>query len=140
MTTVSTITGRRPSGRARALAALTAVGTALALAGCGGSSDTTPSSTPTKSSTSKNVAQLALVAYSTPSSAYAKLIAAYQQTPEGKGVSFSTSFGPSGTQSRAVAAGQPADVVNFSLAPDVTAWSRLGSSRRRGMPGRPRGW
>ena len=38
---------------------------------------------------------------------------------EGKGVSFSQSYGPSGEQSRAVANGQHADLVNFSLEPDV---------------------
>ena len=37
----------------------------------------------------------------------------------GKGSSFSQSYGPSGDQSRAVAAGLPADIVALSLAPDV---------------------
>ena len=103
--------------RSAALAALAAA--ALILAGCGGASDTTPSGGAAKPA-GKSTTPLALVAYSTPSSAYAKLIAAYQRTSQGAGASFTTSFGPSGTQSRAVAAGQPADVVNFSLAPDVT--------------------
>jgi sulfate/thiosulfate transport system substrate-binding protein len=124
------VKGRRRGGRAggfTVLATLTATAAAAAvLAGCGGSSDTTPSSTPAKSSSGKVTATLSLVAYSTPSSAYAKLIAAYEQTPAGKGISFSTSFGPSGTQSRAVAAGQPADIVNFSLAPDVTRLVKAG--------------
>lgn len=112
--------------RPRALAAIAASAASLTLAGCGGSADTTASSTPAKSSSSKGTVSLSLVAYSTPSSAYAKLISAYEQTPQGKGVSFTTSFGPSGTQSRAVAAGQPADVVNFSLAPDVTRLVKAG--------------
>ena len=64
--------------------------------------------------------RLALVAYSTPREAYQALIPAFQQTPAGKGVSFSQSYGASGDQSRAVAAGLPADVVEFSLAPDMT--------------------
>ena len=38
----------------------------------------------------------------------------------GSGVEFSNSFGASGDQSRAVEAGQPADVVHFSLSPDMT--------------------
>jgi sulfate/thiosulfate transport system substrate-binding protein len=117
MTLISTMRRRRRVG---VTCAAFAVAAATALAGCGGSSDTTASSTPTSSSSGKGAVTLSLVAYSTPSSAYAKLISAYEQTPAGKGVSFSTSFGPSGTQSRTVAAGQPADVVNFSLAPDVT--------------------
>ena len=71
---------------------------------------------------------VALVAYSTPQGAYAQLIPAFQATPEGKGVSFSQSFGPSGEQSRAVANGLHADVVNFSLEPDV-------DQARQGRPG-----
>src|SRR6266540_1259600 len=64
--------------------------------------------------------RLNLVAYSTPREAYAKLIPAFQQTPDGKGVSFSQSYGSSGEQSRAVANGLPSDIVALSLEPDVT--------------------
>jgi len=70
--------------------------------------------------------QLALVAYSTPKSAYEQLIPAFQATPGGKGVSFSQSYGGSGEQSRAVANGQHADVVNFSLEPDVERLVKAG--------------
>lgn len=63
---------------------------------------------------------LTLVAYSTPQEAYARLISAFQKTPSGKEVGFHTSFGASGDQSRAVAAGLDADVVAFSLEPDIT--------------------
>ena len=62
---------------------------------------------------------LSLVAYSTPEVVYDEIIPDFQKTPEGKGVSFKTSYGASGEQSRAVAAGQKADFVAFSLAPDV---------------------
>jgi sulfate transport system substrate-binding protein len=65
--------------------------------------------------------KLALVAYSTPKDAYAKIIPAFQKTSAGKGVTFSQSYGASGEQSRAVAAGLPADIVAFSLEPDITA-------------------
>ena len=41
-------------------------------------------------------------------------------TPEGKGVAVTTSYGASGDQSRAVVDGKPADIVNFSVEPDVT--------------------
>src|SRR5207253_5873253 len=64
--------------------------------------------------------QLALVAYSTPKSAYDKLTSAYQATSTGKGINFTQSFGASGAQSRAVDSGQPADVVAFSTTPDIT--------------------
>jgi sulfate/thiosulfate transport system substrate-binding protein len=63
--------------------------------------------------------ELTLVAYSTPQSAFEKLIPAFQATPDGKGVSFKQSYGPSGEQSRSVANGLHADVVDFSLEPDV---------------------
>src|SRR6266536_3841907 len=63
--------------------------------------------------------RLSLVAYSTPREAYAALIPAFQKTAAGKGVTFSQSYGASGDQSRAVAAGLPSDVVELSLAPDM---------------------
>jgi sulfate/thiosulfate transport system substrate-binding protein len=85
---------------------------ALGLAACGSSG-----------SSSK---QLGLVAYSTPQGVFEKLIPAFQATPEGKGVSFTQSYGPSGEQSRAVANGLHADVVNFSLAPDVEKLVKAG--------------
>jgi len=65
--------------------------------------------------------KLALVAYSTPKDAYGQLIPAFQKTRAGQGVSFSQSYGASGDQSRAVAAGLPADVVALSLAPDLSS-------------------
>jgi len=63
---------------------------------------------------------LSLVAYSTPQAAYEKLIAAFGKTDAGRNVKFTQSYGASGDQSRAVAAGQKADIVAFSLAPDIT--------------------
>jgi sulfate/thiosulfate-binding protein len=65
--------------------------------------------------------KLALVAYSTPKDAYAKIIPAFQKTAAGKGVTFSQSYGASGEQARAIAQGLPADVVELSLAPDITS-------------------
>jgi sulfate/thiosulfate transport system substrate-binding protein len=64
--------------------------------------------------------RLTLVAYSTPREAYEEIIPAFQETFAGGGISFDQSYGSSGEQSRAVEAGLPADVVAFSLAPDVT--------------------
>ena len=60
--------------------------------------------------------------------AYGKLIPAFQRTPAGKGVEFKQSYGASGDQARAVAAGQPADVVALSLAPDIDKLVKAGSS------------
>jgi sulfate transport system substrate-binding protein len=64
---------------------------------------------------------LAVVGYSIPTAVFPKLEAAY-----GNGVSFSNSFAASEVQSKAVAAGLPADVVNFSIATDM---DRLVSSK-----------
>jgi sulfate/thiosulfate-binding protein len=63
---------------------------------------------------------LALVAYSTPQEAYAKLLPAFQQTAAGAGVRIDSSFGSSGAQTQAVINGLGADVVALSLAPDIT--------------------
>jgi sulfate/thiosulfate-binding protein len=60
-----------------------------------------------------------LVAYSTPKDAYGKIVSVFQRTAAGSGVSVNQSYGASGDQARAVAAGQPADVVNLSLDPDI---------------------
>jgi sulfate/thiosulfate-binding protein len=88
-----------------ALAAVAAL--ALVATGCG-------------SSGGGGEGQLALVAYSTPKEAYTDLIPAFQKTADGKGVKFTQSYGASGDQSRAVEGGLHADVVEFSLEPDVT--------------------
>ena len=57
--------------------------------------------------------KVSIVAFSVPKPAYDDLETAFQKTDEGKGVEFSASYGPSGSQSKAVAAGQPADYVGF---------------------------
>ena len=117
---------RRDLGRARWLAVPTTLAiAALALAGCGGSSDAstgtgTGASGSGSSGASSATTQLNLVGYSTPKKAYGALTDAFAQTPAGKGVGFASSFAASGSQSRAVDSGQPADVVAFSTTPDMT--------------------
>jgi sulfate/thiosulfate transport system substrate-binding protein len=98
---------RKTTGLLSVLTAL--VLTAGTVAGCGGTS-----------SASSGGGKLSLVAYSTPQEAYSALIPAFQKTAAGTGVGFVQSYGASGDQSRAVVAGLPADVVEFSLAPDMT--------------------
>jgi sulfate/thiosulfate transport system substrate-binding protein len=61
-----------------------------------------------------------LVGYSVLEQANAGVIEAFQKTDAGKDVEFKESYGASGDQSRAVAAGQDADEVHLSLEPDVT--------------------
>jgi sulfate/thiosulfate-binding protein len=91
---------------------ISAILAVLALAGCGGSSE---SSAPT----GESGGNVRLVAYSTPREAYAKLIDLYR-SGAGEGVEFDQSYSASGEQSRAVEAGLDADVVAFSLEPDMT--------------------
>ncbi|MDX6705191.1 MAG: sulfate/thiosulfate transport system substrate-binding protein [Solirubrobacteraceae bacterium] len=85
----------------------------VALASCGGSDSGS-------SSSAGGSAKLSLVAYSTPKEAYEEIIPAFTKTPEGKGVSFSQSYGASGDQARAVIAGLPTDVAALSLEPDIS--------------------
>jgi sulfate transport system substrate-binding protein len=71
-----------------------------------------------------------------PKDAYGKIISSFQKTSAGNGSSFSQSYGASGDQARAVAAGQNADLVALSLDPDVNmlvgkAWSRRTGTRTR---------
>jgi len=80
----------------------------IILSGCGGGSG------------GEGSGSLTLVAYSTPREAYEELIPAFEETEDGQGVTFETSYGGSGEQSRAVEGGLPADVVALSLEPDVT--------------------
>ena len=86
---------------------------AVITAGCGGNDGSANASGGGDSS-------LTLVAYSTPQEAYEEIIPAFQKTSAGKNVDFEQSYASSGEQSRAVEAGLPADVVAFSLEPDVT--------------------
>lgn len=100
---------------------LAVLAAALLVAGCGGASDEAGSGdTATASSSGGKQTSLSLVAYSTPQVVYDEIIPAFAKTEAGSGVSFKTSFGASGDQSRAVEAGQKADYVTFSIEPDMT--------------------
>jgi sulfate/thiosulfate transport system substrate-binding protein len=55
-----------------------------------------------------------------------KIIPAFAATEQGKGAQVTASYGASGDQSRAVVDGKPADVVNFSVEPDVTRLVKAG--------------
>ena len=92
-----------------AAVSLVAVGS-LTLAGCGGSSGATSSGAGTS---------VSLVGFSILEQANKKVIADFQKTADGKGVTFQQSYGASGDQSRAVIGGQKADLVHLSLEPDV---------------------
>jgi sulfate/thiosulfate transport system substrate-binding protein len=94
-----------PMNKTNKIVALAA--TLLALAVVGGATASTKSTT------------LSLVAYSTPKPVIQKIIQAWQQTPDGSGVSFAQSYGPSTNQAKSVVAGQPADLVFLSTGDDV---------------------
>lgn len=109
MRETGTVRGR--TSRVRVVAALAG---ALLLAGCASGAG------------AGHAPQINLVAYSTPQKVYGDLIPEFTATPAGKGAQFHQSYGASGTQARAVVAGQPADVVEFSLEPDMTRLVQAG--------------
>jgi sulfate/thiosulfate-binding protein len=90
-----------------AAAATTAA--AIALTGCGASDDTASTGT-----------DLNLVGFSILEQPNKTEFSDFQKTSDGKDVDFKTSYGASGDQSRAVVAGQKADLVHFSLETDIT--------------------
>src|SRR6478609_4877551 len=67
-----------------------------------------------------------LVAYSTPKPVMQELISRFGQTTAGKGVSFSQSYGPSGSQARAIVAGQPASIAFLSTGLDIDSLADAG--------------
>lgn len=99
-----------------AVAALAAV----LMAGCGGADDRPGGGGSASASSGKGSTRLALVAYSTPQVVYDEAIPGFRKTPAGKDVGFTESYGGSGDQSRAVESGLAADIVAFSLEPDIT--------------------
>src|SRR5215218_2346860 len=100
----------RLTGFMKIIVVLALVLASLILSGCGGGGGGEGS----------GGGRLPLVAYSTPREAYQQITSAFAETEAGQGVSFETSFGGSGEQSRAVEGGLPADVVALSLEPDIT--------------------
>ncbi|WP_415032870.1 sulfate ABC transporter substrate-binding protein [Gordonia sp. (in: high G+C Gram-positive bacteria)] len=100
----------------RALTALIAVtAVALGTAACGGGSTDEPGG----QDISSGSRHLKLVAYAVPKPGYDAIIPAFRATADGRGVGFAQSYGASGDQSRKVARRVPADVVNFSVEPDI---------------------
>ena len=61
-----------------------------------------------------------MVGFSVLKTANEPVIADFQKTDAGKDVKFTTSYGASGDQSRAVIGGLPTDEVHLSLEPDVS--------------------
>ncbi len=93
-----------------------AVAGSLALGACGGGSDSADGD----AGGSGGSTTLSIVGFAVPEAANKAIAEQWNETPEGKGVTFKTSYGASGDQSRAVVSGLKADYVHFSVASDVT--------------------
>ena len=96
--------------RSRAATAAALLG-ALALSAC------SPGGASTEGDAGKTIH---IVGFAVPEAANKAIASEFTKTDEGKGVKFQTSYGASGDQSRAVAAGLEADYVHFSVPTDVT--------------------
>ncbi|MFT4124984.1 MAG: sulfate ABC transporter substrate-binding protein [Gordonia sp. (in: high G+C Gram-positive bacteria)] len=94
----------------------------VVVAGCGGGSTDEPGGADISSGSH----HLNLVAYAVPKAGYDVIIPAFRATSAGADIGFSQSYGASGDQSRKVARHVPADVVNFSVQPDVTRLVKAG--------------
>src|SRR5690349_18790472 len=95
--------------RHRAVAALALALSATVLAACGGSSD----------GAGADATKLSIVGFAVPEAANKAIATEFNKTDAGKDVTFKTSYGASGDQSRAVVDGLPADYVHLSVATDV---------------------
>ena len=83
---------------------------ALALAGCSSSSG---------AAEGEKSESVSIVGFSVLEQANDTVISDFEQTADGENVEFETSYGSSGDQSRAVEGGLKADIVHFSLEPDM---------------------
>ncbi|MBB5918567.1 sulfate transport system substrate-binding protein [Nocardia transvalensis] len=108
-------TSRFLSRRHTVAAALTALSAVVLTACSGGASDTAGGGGADGSGGTLN-----LYAYAVPKPGFDKVIPEFNKTDQGKGVQIQQSYGASGDQSRKVKDGAQADVVNFSVEPDVT--------------------
>jgi sulfate/thiosulfate-binding protein len=110
----------QPAVRIRQAVALALTASVVAACG-GGASDVVGDTGGSNASTT-----LTVVAYSVPEPGWSKIIPAFTATDAGKGVQVTTSYGASGDQSRGVVDGKPADLVNFSIEPDITRLVKAG--------------
>ena len=101
--------------RRRALIALGLAGS-LVLAACGGDDDAAAGG----SEPDEEEVTLNIVGFAVPEAANIAIAEEFNKTDEGSNVSFKSSYGASGDQSRAVVEGLEADYVHFSVASDVT--------------------
>ncbi|MFC4127572.1 sulfate ABC transporter substrate-binding protein [Nocardia rhizosphaerae] len=105
------------SPRRAAAVALAAVA-AMTLTACGGGvSDSTDDSVPVADGSAGTIT---LYAYAVPKPGFDEVVPEFNKTEAGEDVAVRISYGASGDQSRKVRDGAEADVVNFSVEPDMT--------------------
>jgi sulfate transport system substrate-binding protein len=100
------------NNRLRSALGLAAAGL-LAVSACGGGDDGAEAA-------EGGDTTLDIVGFAVPEAANKAIAEEWNKTDEGAGVTFETSYGASGDQSRAVVEGLEADYVHFSVASDVT--------------------
>ncbi len=105
MTKIRARLGAGVAVAAASLLALSACGGSSASGGDGGDGDAN---------------ELSIVGFAVPEAANKAIAAEFAKTDAGKDVTFRTSYGASGDQSRAVESGLHADYVHFSVPTDVT--------------------
>jgi sulfate/thiosulfate transport system substrate-binding protein len=98
-----------------ALAAISLLG----VVACGGDDDESTGGSGDGGGSGESV-ELSIVGFAVPEAANKAIADEWATTPEGENVTFQTSYGASGDQSRAVVDGLEADYVHFSVASDVT--------------------
>jgi sulfate/thiosulfate-binding protein len=81
---------------------------------------TSACSDPASGSSGGSKGSVSVVGFSVMKTANKQVIADFQKTKDGKGVTFQQSYGASGDQARAIIAGLKADEAHLSLEPDVT--------------------
>ncbi|WP_072688361.1 sulfate ABC transporter substrate-binding protein [Rhodococcus marinonascens] len=101
----------------RFLPAIMTLGVVALTACSGGTSDTVGGDTVGGDGSAGTIN---LYAYAVPKPGFDKMFPAFDATEAGEGVKIQPSYGASGDQSRKVKDGADADVVNFSVEPDIT--------------------
>ena len=86
----------------------------LTLTACGGSGG------------GSDAESISIVGFAVPETANKAIAKEFNETPEGEGVTFQTSYGASGDQSRAVESGLKADYVHLSVGTDVQRLEKAG--------------
>lgn len=97
--------------------------TAMVLSACGGGASDVAGG---EEATGGDGTTLTVVAYAVPEPGWSQIVPAFAATQEGADTAVTVSYGASGDQSRSVADGKPADLVNFSVEPDVERLVKAG--------------